>query len=155
MTSDETGEVVRKRGDYAVRQGVCGVPLTDSDLTKVIPVCHSKIRSFEFSRDLVVRSRSHKKWKCATNAVTYSKEGHEKYKVASDEVKEEVYKNLAINIGNPEDMVTGKAFVKLSSDSTRASFVSLVEEGEREALNTFLLGLCAAVKVITKAQDQC
>ena len=70
-------------------------------------------------------------------------------------MKEEVYKNLAINIGNPEDMVTGKAFVKLSSDSTRASFVSLVEEGEREALNTFLLGLCAAVKVITKAQDQC
>ena len=57
------------------------------------------------------------------NAVTYSKEGHEKYKVASDEVKEEVYKNLAINIGNPEDMVTGKAFVKLSSDSSRASFV--------------------------------
>ena len=45
-------------------------------------------------------------------------------------------------------MVTGNAFVKFSSDSSRAFFVSLVEEGEREALNTVLLGLSAAVKVI-------
>ena len=45
-------------------------------------------------------------------------------------------------------MVTGKAFVKFSSDTSRAFFVSLVEEGEREALDTVLLGLCATVKVI-------
>ena len=45
-------------------------------------------------------------------------------------------------------MVTGKAFVKFSSDTSRAFFVSLVEESEREALNTVLLGLCATVKVI-------
>ena len=45
-------------------------------------------------------------------------------------------------------MVTGKAFVKFSSDTSRAFFVSLVEESEKEALNTVLLGLCATVKVI-------
>ena len=44
--------------------------------------------------------------------------------------------------------MTGKAFVKFSSDTSRAFFVSLVEEGEREALDTVLLGLCATVKVI-------
>lgn len=149
LTSDETGEVMRKKGDYATRQGVCGVPLTDeSDLTKIIPVCHSKIRVFEWSTDLVVRSKSHKKWRSTTNGVTYSPEEKKKYAATREEVKEAVYQKLAINIGNPGDMVTGKAFVKFSSDSSRAFFVSLVEEGERESLNTALLGLSAAVKVI-------
>ena len=55
LTSEDTGAVVKKRGDYAVRQGVCGVPITtESDLTKSIPVCHSKIRTFEFCKDFQV-----------------------------------------------------------------------------------------------------
>ena len=99
LTSEDTGAVVKKRGDYAVRQGVCGVPITtESDLTKSIPVCHSKIRTFEFCKDLVVRSKSHKKWKSQTNNVAYTKEENEKYKAALEEVKEAVYQNLAINI---------------------------------------------------------
>ena len=44
LTDLETGEVIRKRADYKERQGICGQPITESDLTKNIPVCHSKIR---------------------------------------------------------------------------------------------------------------
>jgi hypothetical protein len=43
LTVPDTGVMVRKSGDYSSRQGVCGAPLTESDLTKNIPVCHSKI----------------------------------------------------------------------------------------------------------------
>ena len=148
LTDPDTGEVVRRRGDYSTRQGVCGEPRTESDLTKSIPVCHSKIRVFEWTTELVVRNKSHKKWCTPTNKVRYTDEEKEDYKSKRETVKEEVYTNLAINIGNPGDMVTGKAFVKFSSDSSRAFYVSLVEEDQREDFNLILLGLSAAVKII-------
>ena len=45
-------------------------------------------------------------------------------------------------------MVTGKAFIKFSSDASRSFYVSLVDENQREDFNFILLGLCATVKVI-------
>ena len=62
--------------------------------------------------------------------------------------KDKIYSNLAINIGNPGDMVTGSAFQCFSSDSSRAFLCSLVEENIREDFNLILLGLCASVKII-------
>ena len=59
LTDEETGEIVKTKG---TRQGLCGLPVTETDLTKSIPVCHSKISVFEWSTDLVVRNNSHKKW---------------------------------------------------------------------------------------------
>ena len=38
LTDPETGEVIRKKADYKRRQGICGQPITESDLTKHIPV---------------------------------------------------------------------------------------------------------------------
>ena len=148
LTDPETGEVVRKRADYSTRQGVCGQPVTESDLTKTIPVCHSKIRSFEWIIDFLVRALSHKKWKTASNDVIYSKEEKEDYKAKREMVKEGVYNNLAINIGNPGDMVTGKSFQKFSSDAGRAFIVSLMNDDDQEAFQLILLGLSATVKVI-------
>ena len=148
LTNPETGEVNKKTGDYAIRKGICGLPITETDLTTHIPVCHSKIRSFEWTTDLVVRNNTHKKWPTATNNLRYTKEEKYDYKVKREVLKEKIYENLAINIGNPGDMVTGKAFVKFSSDNSRAFFVSLVEEEIREDFSGILLGLCAAVKVI-------
>ena len=148
LTDEETGEIVRRKGDYSERQGICGIPLMEADITKNIPVCHSKIRTFEWITDLVTRNQSHKKWWTATSSVRYTDEEKELYKLKREEIKEEIYRNLAINIGNPGDMVTGKAFVKFSSDTSRAFYVSLVQEDLRENFNTILLGLSAAVKVI-------
>ena len=74
--------------------------MTESDLTKNIPVCHSKIRAFEWIIEFLVRALSHKKWKTASNDVIYSKEEKEDYKVKREMVKEAMYSNLAINIGN-------------------------------------------------------
>ena len=148
LMDPETGEVVRRKGDYSTRQGVCAEPLTDTDLTKSIPVCHSKIRTFEWIIDFLVRALSHKKWRTATNGVSYSKDENEDYKAKREMVKEWVYSNLAINIGNPGDMVTGKSFQKFSCDGGRAFLVSLMKDGDQEAFRQILLGLCATVKVI-------
>ena len=98
LTNEETGQVVRKKGDYSTRQGVCGLPRTELDLTKSIPVCHSKIRVFEWTTDLVVRAKSHLKWWTLSNDVSYSKQELEDYKKKRVEVKEAVYQNLAITL---------------------------------------------------------
>ena len=148
LTDPDTGDVVRKKKDYSTRQGVCGQPLTESDLTKTVPVCHSKIRSFEWIIDFLVRARSHKKWRTATNGVTFTREENEDYKAKREMVKEWLYKHLAINIGNAGDMVTGQSFQKFSSDAGRALLVSLMSEDDQEAFNQILLGICAVVKVM-------
>ena len=62
------------------------------------------------------------------NGVKYTKEEKELFKVKREELREDIYKILAINIGNPGDMVTGQAFQKFSCDNSRAFFVSFVEE---------------------------
>ena len=95
LTDPETGEIVKKKADYSTRQGVCGQPVTDSDLTKNIPVCHSKIRAFEWIIDFLVRALSHKKWRTVTNGVCFTKEEKEDYKSTREMVKEWVYSNLA------------------------------------------------------------
>ena len=141
-------EIRKRKGDYETRQGVCGLPITETDVTINIRVCHSKIRIFEWVTDLVVRNDSHKKWRTNTNGVKYTDDEKETFKAKREEIKELVYQNLAINIGNPGDMVTGKAFVKFSCDASRAFYASLVEEDIRDDFSLILLGLSAAVKVI-------
>ena len=148
LTDPDTGEVVRKKADYKTRQGVCDQPITESDITKNIPVCHAKIRSFEFVIELLTRELSHQKWSHPSKPVTYTAEEKQNYKEAREKIKEDLYKNLAINIGNAGDMVTGAAFQTFSSDSARAFICSLVKENIQEDLNLILLGLCAAVKII-------
>ena len=90
--------------------GVCGKPLTKSDPTKNIPVCHSKIRVFEFVIELLNRYLSHKKWWTLVNKVKYTTEEKEQYKLVRAKLKEDLYNNLAINIADPGDMVTGATF---------------------------------------------
>ena len=51
------------------------LPVTETDITKNIPVCHSKIRTFEWTVQLEVRYRSHKKWASTTNGVHQGGEG--------------------------------------------------------------------------------
>ena len=45
LADPDTGEVVRKKGDYSTRQGVFSLPNTSLELTNNIPVCHAKMRS--------------------------------------------------------------------------------------------------------------
>ena len=99
LMNEDTGEIKKKKGDYLTRQGVCGVPITESDLTKSIPVCHSKIRSFQWVVELLIRLKSHKQWATTTHCVRYEKEEIEDYKKVWEELKELIYQNLAINIG--------------------------------------------------------
>ena len=148
LTDPDTGEIVKSKGDYATRQGICDKPITESDLTKNIPVCHSKIRSFCWAMDLITRELSHKKWWSATKPVKLTKEEKERCDQARLKVKTELWEKLALNIGNPGDMVTGNAFHTFSSDHARNVICSLVNEDIREDLGEILIGLSAAVKVI-------
>ena len=42
LTDEDTGEIPRYRGDYSTRQGITDKPITKSDITRNIPVCHDK-----------------------------------------------------------------------------------------------------------------
>ena len=105
LANPDSGEIVKKKGDYKTRAGVCGQTITEEDLTKNIPVCHSKIRVFEFVMELVIRYRSHQKWYSKTNRVTYTPEEGKLYTAARESVKEVMKSNLAVNIGNPGNRV--------------------------------------------------
>jgi len=61
--NDPDSEQIKKHpGDYAVRQGITGTPLTTADVTKTLPVCHSKIQTFDwFVNHLLVKANSTKK----------------------------------------------------------------------------------------------
>ena len=148
LADEDTGEVVQAPKDYAKRQGVCGKPITESDLTKNIPVCHSKIRTTEFLAELLTRYLNHQKWWTPTNGVRYTKEEKTSYNNARARLEDDFYQNMAINLGDPGDMVTGNAFHKLASDTSREFVCNIVEEDFREDFSIMLLGLCAAVKII-------
>ena len=148
LTNPDTGDVVKKRADYEDRAGICGQPITEQDLTKIIPVCHSKIRSFEWLIELAIRALSHRKWSTVTNRVVYTKEDNELYKAAREKVKAEMKSKLAVNIGNPGDMITGASFQKFSSDFARTVLSSMFKEEEREDFSEILLGICTLVKVM-------
>ena len=154
LSDPNTGEIVKKKNDYADRTGICGKPITEQDLTKQIPVCHSKIRSFEWIIDLVIRARSHKKWYTVTNRVVYTKEDKELYNKARIEVMEVMKTKVGVNIGNPGDMVTGAAFQKFSSDFARNVLCNLLEEEEREDFGEILLGMCTLVKVMNSQKKR-
>ena len=99
LTNPETGEITKRKADYETRQGVCGAPITSSDLTKVIPVCHSKICSFNFIIELLTRYNSHQKWSTPSNQVKFTEEEKKEQTAAREMVKETLWDNFAINIG--------------------------------------------------------
>ena len=148
LSNPDTGEIVKRKADYEKRAGICGQPITEQDLTKIIPVCHSKIRSFEWLMELAIRALSHQKWSTVTNRVVYTKEDNEHYKTARERVKEVMKSKLAVNIGNPGDMITGASFQKFSSDFARTVLSSLLKEDEREDFSEIQLGICTLVKVM-------
>ena len=148
LSDPETGEVVRARGDYAKRQGVCGKPITESDLTKNIPVCHSKIRMVEWLVDFLVRYLSHRKCWTPTKPTVYTPEEKTSYKAARLRLQTELYTRLAVNIGDPGDMLTGNAFKTIAADPSRAFLSSFMDEEHKDAFSDMLLGLCATIKII-------
>ena len=148
LSDPETGEVVRARGDYGTRQGVCGKPITESDLTKNIPVCHSKIRTVEWLVEFLVRYLSHQKWWTPTKPTKYTPEEKASYQAARLRLQTELYTSLAVNIGDPGDMLTGNAFKTIAADTSRAFLSSYMDEEHKEAFSDILLGLCATVKIM-------
>ena len=111
-------------------------------------MCHAKIQSFEFIIELLVHYLSHQKWWTPTNGVKYSKEEKQSYHMARAHLKDKLWDNLEINIGDPGDMVTGSAFQTFSCDPSRAFLANLVQDELQEDFSGILLGLCATVKVI-------
>ena len=83
-----------------------------------------------------------------TNRVVYTKEDNELYKAAREKVKEEMKSKLAVNIGNPGDMITGASFQKFSSDFGRTVLCSMFKEEDQEDFSEILLGICTLVKVM-------
>ena len=148
LTDTDTGEIRTRKKDYSTRQGVTGIPITESDITKNIPVCHSKIRTVDWFSDLLTRAVSHKKWYHSERPVTYTGEERSEYLIAQELIKDEFYQKIGVNLGNPGDMVAGNAFKTFSSDSAREVICGIVSDDLKEDVQTIHLGLCAVVKVI-------
>ena len=122
--------------------------MTTSNLKLNIPVCHSKIRSFEWLIELIVRAKSHRKWYSVMNPVRYTEEENQNYENSRTKLKDLLYKSLAVNIGNAQEMVTGSSFKKFSSDEARNVIVNFLDSDMREHVKDIHLNLCCIVKVI-------
>ena len=148
LSDPDTGDIKTRRRDYKVRQGVTSVPITTSDITKNIPVCHSKIRVTTWCVELLYRQLSHKKWYAPERPVIYTNEEKSAYLIAQSYVNDELYTKLALNMGNPGDMIAGNAFKTFASDKARLVICNMLEGEESEAMREIHLGLCAIVKIL-------
>ena len=64
----------------------------------------------------------------------HTKEEKEDYRVAREHVKDHLYQKIAVNVGNPGDMITGNAFVVFSSDHARDVICELADEDVKESV---------------------
>ena len=68
------------------------------------------------------------------------KEEKEEYKVAREHVKDHLYQNIAVNVGNPGDLITGNSFVACSGDHARDVICELADE-DIEVMRTLRHGV--------------
>jgi hypothetical protein len=150
LTDPDTGCIVKAPKDYNDRQGITGIPITEADVTKTLPVCHMKIQTFDYIVNrLMVKQNSTQKWHCAEKPVRYSKNEKESQERAWNRLKKDVKDALAINIKDPNDMIKGNSFKTFSSDVAREMLSDMIEdESIREDFKFIHLHLCAVVRVI-------
>lgn len=55
LEDPETGDISRVQNDYNIQSGLTAAPITSANVTEHIPVCHSKIRNFEWFVALMCR----------------------------------------------------------------------------------------------------
>ena len=72
LLNPSTGQITVKPKDYAIRQGITGIPKTSDDLTKIIAVCHSKIHAIKWLVQLIQKQNSSQKWGSNTHPVRYT-----------------------------------------------------------------------------------
>jgi hypothetical protein len=133
LQDEETGDVTKSKNDYAVRTGLTGLPISQSNLTESIPVCHSKIRTFEWFIELIVRQNSHQKWSTTLKPLRYTDTEKDRYKEERNKLKKHLNDYLAINIGEPSDMVTGNSFKKFSKDHSRAILSGYISDPGKQS----------------------
>jgi hypothetical protein len=150
LTDPDSDQIRKLPGDYAVRQGITGTPLTTADVTKTLPVCHSKIQTFDwFVNRLLVKANSTQKWHSSATPIRYTEDEKKAEREAREEIKREVKQKLGINIGDPSDMITGNNFKTFSSDESREILASLIkEESLRVPFKEIHLGLSAIIRVL-------
>lgn len=137
-------------GDYETRQGITGIPITSSDVTVVLPVCHAKIQTFDWIVNrLMVKANSHKKWHSSSAPVRYSEEEKAAEKAARENLKEEIKNLLGISISDPDQMLTGNCFKAFCSDNARIALSNLLSDTSlQEPFKEIHLGLCAIIRVL-------
>jgi hypothetical protein len=146
----ETDEIKKAPGDYQSRQGITGLPITEAELTTVLPVCHAKIHAFDWVINrLLVKANSHKKWHSSSKPVRYSEEEKVSEKEARESLKINLKQLMGINIADPTEMTTGNKFKTFCSDNARNIIAGLLNDKSlQDPFKEIHLGLCAIVWVL-------
>jgi hypothetical protein len=146
----DTGCILTAPRDYDTRQGITGIPITEADVTKTLPVCHMKIQTFDFIVNrLMVKQNSTQKWHCSAKPVRYSAAERESEERAWNRLKIDIKDALGIKIKDPNDMIKGNSFKTFSSDVAREKLSEMIEdESIRHDFKFIHLHLCAVVRVI-------
>ena len=145
---DEDGDISIGVGDYESRKGSTGIPLTDQDVAKELPVTHAKLCSMKWLINLLNRERGSQKWSAHWDQIRYSEKEKAKNKREEEFVKTYFHDNLALDIGDAKSMVTGEVFKRITSDLGRETIVKLVHPSKQQAFSQILVGLFTIVLII-------
>jgi hypothetical protein len=73
LKDPESGEIISSPKDYEERQGITGIPITSEDVTKIVPICHSKIHVVSWILvKLIPKVNSTMKWSSSSRQIRYS-----------------------------------------------------------------------------------
>ena len=101
--SDEEGNIQSRPGDYSGRGGQTAMPITREDLTHILPVLHSKIQTFNWFINLLVRANTHRKWGDMHHPVRYTKEETDAAEAERERIKFLLDRDAGIKIGKAKD----------------------------------------------------
>ncbi len=140
-------QVLASPCDYSVHQGITGIPITEANVTKIIPVCHAKIHCFDFIvNKFMVCQNSNQKWYSPATPIQYSSEDKRLEKEEQARLRSTILAELGNYIGNAKDLVTGNKFKTSSTDAAQSFLAELIhDEAVRGSLKQIHLLLCAII----------
>ena len=148
--------VVREKDDYNVRKGVMAEPLTDADVTKVVPVSHSKINTVDWVvNKLIPKQNSHQKWGSKFKRAKVSTAERREEEEEKEKVKNEVQQQLGFHTGDGQHQLIGNAFHDFATDKARDVLASLIADRSVHSGFKFIhLRLSAIIRVLVSQHHE-
>jgi hypothetical protein len=155
LAAEEDGEVPRTPGDYEVRGGLTGRPLTSQNVTSVIPVTHTKMRLLEWALHLMYRLKSGvHRWGRGLRLSDHQKR---RFEAGKEAVKTGIWERLHLRVDRPDPYGRGGNTNKgptadtFFSEASRDHLCSLFNDEDGPDMQELLQRLSVILRVVSSS----